>query len=698
MSPRNPSSSTQEALADAAAGVAGALVAMLSFYPIDVLKTNLQASSSSSAAAATTTNQNTNTSMIKTIHKWKEQILTIAFIKSIFRGLHYKAAHTITSSFTYFFIYSFIKSQHKKQYMLFLSKRVGNGDGGGGGGGGGGVYNPSTMSRLVLSALAGMVNVTLTFPLDVLAARSQTKKNSTVAIVLDSSNDGQDDGHLDVDKNQHHSEKHNNDKPNQQNITTATSSSSSHEQNNNNLLQNVMDQVWNNLQINDNSENITKTKQMSNCSNNIVHNHNENDEWEGYDTADDDLSFDDINQIKMECKVGELNQHYDQDGHDNHVQNVVDEDDGDGDDNDDNDDDNDDGLSYSDHYANNDYDDILHGSSSNRPIASDETTINQTVTRITNPSQQQQQQKKLHKEPTIPKPTNSTHMYRYPSIYQPIPSQMMQRTISLVNKSVQDETTTATKTISTTTLPNTTRRIEKNNNTVVINDDNNNNDVSNHEERKTVTKHNQQESLSNSYSPKIYNFFQLWSGIKPALLLCSNPAINFTIFDIVKEHLIVYKQKTSTRTTTQHQNQNHRHSIRISMMEAFLIGLIAKFAATIVTYPLIRAKVMLMVADKNKRNRNQQQQQQQRNKQSRKRRNHNNDDDDDETMTTEDEIPTSISMVSILYNICIKEGIQGLYKGCGLQLIHTMLKSALLMMVRERINVTTRRLIVGSTK
>ena len=40
------------------------------------------------------------------------------------------------------------------------------------------LYKPSTSVRLLLSALAGVLNVTLTFPLDVLAARSQTAVDS----------------------------------------------------------------------------------------------------------------------------------------------------------------------------------------------------------------------------------------------------------------------------------------------------------------------------------------------------------------------------------------------------------------------------------------------------------------------------------------------------------------------------------------
>ena len=66
--------------------------------------------------------------------------------------------------------------------------------------------------------------------------------------------------------------------------------------------------------------------------------------------------------------------------------------------------------------------------------------------------------------------------------------------------------------------------------------------------------------------------------------------------------------------------------------------------------------------------------------------------DDDNVNDASDD---KLNMMATLYNIYAKEGIKGLYKGCGLQLIHTMLKSALLMMVRERITVTTKRLIIG---
>jgi hypothetical protein len=92
-------------------------------------------------------------------------------------------------------------------------------------------------------------------------------------------------------------------------------------------------------------------------------------------------------------------------------------------------------------------------------------------------------------------------------------------------------------------------------------------------------------------------------------------------------------------------------SNNLSMMEAFLLGLFAKFCATMATYPLIRAKVMLMVTSRN-------------------------------------------SMLMTLIENYKHGGLPGWYKGCSVQLLHTVLKSALLMMVKERIAVTTHRLLV----
>jgi hypothetical protein len=137
-------------------------------------------------------------------------------------------------------------------------------------------------------------------------------------------------------------------------------------------------------------------------------------------------------------------------------------------------------------------------------------------------------------------------------------------------------------------------------------------------------------------------YTHLWKGLIPALLLCSNPSIHYTAYDVLKNRLLLSR------------SYNRGNGTRLSMSQSFVLGLVSKFVATIVTYPLIRAKVILMVT-------------------------------------------SETSMVSSLIRSYKEEGgIKGLYRGCDWQLIHTLLKSALMMMVRESITEHTHRLVLGS--
>jgi Mitochondrial carrier protein len=149
------------------------------------------------------------------------------------------------------------------------------------------------------------------------------------------------------------------------------------------------------------------------------------------------------------------------------------------------------------------------------------------------------------------------------------------------------------------------------------------------QKHKTITTNNVVTSLS--------DLLALWKGLSPSLLLCSNPSIHYTVFDMAKSHLLQSRSSSSSS---------------LSMMEAFLLGLFAKFCATMATYPLIRAKVMLMVTSRN-------------------------------------------SLLQTLLECYQRDGVaNGWYKGCSMQLAHTVLKSALLMMVKEYIAKTTHRMLV----
>lgn len=162
-------------------------------------------------------------------------------------------------------------------------------------------------------------------------------------------------------------------------------------------------------------------------------------------------------------------------------------------------------------------------------------------------------------------------------------------------------------------------------------------------------------------------FRSLWKGLVPSLILSSNPAINYTVFESCKMQLLLYKKQRQQHHNTIQNNNN------LNMLEAFLIGLLAKFVATIATYPLIKAKVMLMVQNDGSMN-----------SKNRKR----------------SQTPSSSSsLISLLWHEYQKGGIAtGLYRGCSLQLFHTILKSALLMMFRERITQTAYRLLAAPAK
>jgi adenine nucleotide transporter 17 len=165
-------------------------------------------------------------------------------------------------------------------------------------------------------------------------------------------------------------------------------------------------------------------------------------------------------------------------------------------------------------------------------------------------------------------------------------------------------------------------------------------DCSDDEEKKDDSEwlqHPFPESLQRRLSTRIKNFLSLWKGLVPSLLLCSNPAIHFTVFDMTKAQLLRRRGKSN-----------------LSMMDAFLLGMLAKFVATVTTYPLIRAKVILMVT-------------------------------------------SETNIVQCLRTEYRKHGLPGLYRGCNIQLLHTLLKSALLMTIRERISRTTQRILVTET-
>ncbi|TYH92828.1 hypothetical protein ES332_A13G210700v1 [Gossypium tomentosum] len=138
-----------------------------------------------------------------------------------------------------------------------------------------------------------------------------------------------------------------------------------------------------------------------------------------------------------------------------------------------------------------------------------------------------------------------------------------------------------------------------------------------------------------------------FDGLGILLLLTSNPAI---------------QQKLK--------KADHDSSpVVLSAFTAFFLGAISKSIATFLTYPAIRCKVMIQAADPE------------------------DDDDDDKTKRAQSKSRKTVSgVVSAIWR---REGILGFFKGLDAQITKTVLSSALLLMIKEKITAITWVLILA---
>ncbi|KAL4168166.1 hypothetical protein KRP22_011568 [Phytophthora ramorum] len=94
-----------------------------------------------------------------------------------------------------------------------------------------------------------------------------------------------------------------------------------------------------------------------------------------------------------------------------------------------------------------------------------------------------------------------------------------------------------------------------------------------------------------SLAQEIYaedGLLSFWKGFIPSLVLVSNPSINYTVFDKLKLQLQHSKMAAS----------NAKRVSSLTALEAFILAAIAKAIATIITYPIIRAKVLMQAQKK----------------------------------------------------------------------------------------------------
>eukprot|EP00550_Attheya_septentrionalis_P008529 CAMPEP_0198286582 /NCGR_PEP_ID=MMETSP1449-20131203/5643_1 /TAXON_ID=420275 /ORGANISM="Attheya septentrionalis, Strain CCMP2084" /LENGTH=538 /DNA_ID=CAMNT_0043984367 /DNA_START=167 /DNA_END=1783 /DNA_ORIENTATION=+ len=515
----------RSALADATAGVVGALVATLAFYPMDVYKTNLQANRNNSTSSSSSSSTCLRTQCCGNGTKgWKEWIHTIQRCRLLFRGLHYKVLHTSASSFCYFFLYSWIQSRYHRLRSASASTNS---------------APPSVAARLILSGLAAMINTLLTLPLDVWSAQSQTITATTTtttstasttetkpviptAMLLESK--CEDDTTT--------------------NTMTTTESTTSPKRNKHALV--LMNDVW--TQVNNHSNHNTSNA-------NHTHAKNRNGPSPSLYTTTSSSSE-------------EWNHSSPSSSH------------------------------YSPAYGTERGSILLSVMTSSDGYATpDEDEDDNAVTPLTDGYSSSFA---FPSSPSLTALCWSGHQEAQPISHVPLLNHDVESTNDMTSRS----------------------------------NDNDHDDVAVSNDVSTTSKEPQP------------HWTDGWKGLYPALLLCSNPAIHYTVFDMLKASLL--QRKSQSRHT--HPNQQQR----LQLLESFGLGLVAKSVSTLLTYPLIRAKVLMMCHSS----------------------------------------PRNESLWNVLRQIFAQDGVAGLYKGCNMQLLLTMLKSALLMMVRERITITTRRLFL----
>ena len=144
---------------------------------------------------------------------------------------------------------------------------------------------------------------------------------------------------------------------------------------------------------------------------------------------------------------------------------------------------------------------------------------------------------------------------------------------------------------------------------------------------------------------RLEGFSAFYTGLLPAFILTTNPAIQFLVFDRLKAMLEMILQQ-------------HQFTRPISAVESFVIGAIAKITATLATYPYIMAKLRLQYRGP----------------------------------LPEGQRPYQ-GTVDVIVSILKADGLTGLYAGLRAQLLKSVLGAALMFMMKEQLMVLSQKLV-----
>ncbi|KAL6185828.1 hypothetical protein ACLB2K_041951 [Fragaria x ananassa] len=155
-------------------------------------------------------------------------------------------------------------------------------------------------------------------------------------------------------------------------------------------------------------------------------------------------------------------------------------------------------------------------------------------------------------------------------------------------------------------------------------------------------------------------WIEAFDGLGISLLLTSNPSIQYTVFDQLKQKLLIGQLSKETGTESSPE--------ALSAFSAFALGAVSKCIASCLTYPAIRCKVMIQAAD---------------------------DDEEGSNEVQEKSHKTKKTVSDAFYAIWRREGPLGFFKGLQAQILKTVLSSALILMIKEKITRTTWVLLIA---
>ncbi|KAL5217784.1 hypothetical protein ABZP36_018468 [Zizania latifolia] len=141
-----------------------------------------------------------------------------------------------------------------------------------------------------------------------------------------------------------------------------------------------------------------------------------------------------------------------------------------------------------------------------------------------------------------------------------------------------------------------------------------------------------------------------WKGVIPTLIMVSNPAIQFMLYETLLKKL---KRRRAS---------NLKGADGLTALEIFLLGAVAKLGATVVTYPLLVVKARLQVKE-----------------------------------IIEDKRHRYKGTFDAITKMMRYEGLSGFYKGMSTKIVQSVFASALLFMIKEELVKGARLLVTGDT-